>query len=192
MVPPIGRDYYLNEDVLFLGRDLIGKMLCTPKIKGMITETESYKGPEDRASHSYNMKRTKRNEVMYLEGGHAYVYICYGIHHLFNIVTGPKECPHAILIRGLLLPGGLKPIIGPGNVSKAVGITQLINGIRLDSETIWLEDSGHVIHPSDIEALPRVGIDYAGADALLPWRFRLSAQKVLSITPKDSLFINNT
>lgn len=183
--------YYTQDDVLFLGKDLLGKVLCTcingKTTKAIITETESYKGPEDKAAHSYNSKRTTRNEVMYQSGGHAYVFICYGIHKLFNIVTGPKDVPHAVLIRGILPILGLDVIaarrkkneniiVGPGKVSQALGIDKNLNGIALTSNLLWLEDHKIAIPDSDIECLNRVGIEYAGDHAYLDWRFRIKMQ----------------
>ena len=106
----LDRDYYVNEDVVFLASDLIGKVLYSAFngqiCSGIITETEAYKGIEDKASHAYGNRRTKRTEIMFGDPGFAYVYLCYGIHKLFNIVTAPREVPHAVLIRGI------KPISG--------------------------------------------------------------------------------
>lgn len=173
---PLPLNFYQGSDVLLLGKELLGKILITSfdgtVRSAIITETESYKGPEDRASHAYNLRRTKRNEIMYAPGGHAYVYLCYGIHPLFNIVTNQADIPHAILIRGIIFDN--KKIVGPGNVTKALGINMSHNGHLLVEAPIWLEDSGIII--SAIEELPRVGIDYAGEDALLPWRFRASIE----------------
>lgn len=184
--------YYLHDDVIAHGWALLGKRLVTciqgKLCSGIITETESYKGPEDRASHAYNFRRTARNEVMYAAGGSAYVYLCYGIHLLLNVVTGPLDLPHAVLIRGILPEWGVeimssrrgKPIkegsvlVGPGVVTSAMGVTMKHNGCSLQSDTLWLEESGIIIPQDAIECLPRVGIDYAGEDALLPWRFRLN------------------
>lgn len=142
----IPKEIYLQEDVVNLSRWLLGKHLFT-RINGIvcggiISETEAYKGPEDKASHAYNMRKTTRNEVMYAEGGIAYVFICYGLHHLFNIVTNQAGIPHAILIRSLLPTHGIdhmeirrknkKPLTeGPGNLSQALGITKQLNGDSL-------------------------------------------------------------
>lgn len=195
-VKVIPLSYYLEEDVLFLGKDLLGKVLCTSIdgqiVKAVITETESYKGPEDKASHAYQGKKTKRNEIMYHIGGHAYVYICYGMHKLFNIVTGPKDIPHAVLIRGVMPIEGLdvverrrgrkeKIIIGPGKISQALGIDKSLNGQDLTSRVIWLEDHDIKIKKSDIECLKRVGIDYAEEHAFLDWRFRIKVSVAKSL-----------
>ena len=107
------RSYYLSEDVLFLAKDLLGKILVTNiddnSCSGIIVETEAYRAPDDRACHAFNNLRTKRTEVMFAEGGHAYIYLCYGMHHLTNIVTGPKDTAHAVLIRAIEPIDGLQP-----------------------------------------------------------------------------------
>lgn len=184
-------EYYKNRDVIYLSRDLLGKYLFTnidnELTGGMIIETEAYRAPEDRASHAFGNRRTKRNEVMYQEGGTGYVYQCYGIHYLFNVVTNEAEVPHAILIRAIKPEVGLDVMLrrrnkskidktlcgGPGTVSQALGIDKKHNGLKLNGSTIWIEDRGNVIPAEDIVASPRVGVDYAGEDALLPWRFRI-------------------
>lgn len=182
-------EYYLNEDVLVLSRDLLGKYLFT-KIDGIITggmiiETEAYRGPEDRASHAYGGRRTARNEVMYSSGGVSYVYLCYGIHYLFNIVTNRVDTPHAILVRAIQPEVGIEMMLirrkkqkidstltsGPGSLTQALGIKIIHNGLPLAGPAIWIED--RKIKPAHIIASPRVGIDYAGPDAALPWRFRI-------------------
>jgi len=184
-------EYYRQEDVLFLSKDLLGKFLMTkigPEVTGgMIIETEAYRAPEDRASHAYGYKRTKRNAPMYLQGGIAYVYQCYGIHALFNIVTNDFDHPHAVLIRGIIASDGIPTIlkrrgsskltpslaVGPGKVSQALGITLEHNTLPLTGPKIWVEDRGIQVSDNAIIVGPRVGVDYAGKDALLPWRFRL-------------------
>lgn len=183
-------DYYRNSDVLFLSRDLLGKCLFT-SINGVVTggvilETEAYRGPEDRASHAHKLKRTKRNEVMYAAGGVAYVYWCYGIHSLFNIVTNQRDIPHAILIRAIQPIEGVEMMLkrrkkktvdktlagGPGTLTQALGITVKHNGLPLTGPTIWIEDKGIKVPKAAVTTGPRVGVDYAGEDANLPWRFR--------------------
>lgn len=185
---PLPLEYYLTDDVLTISQDLLGKFLIT-KINGeltggMIVETEAYRGPEDRASHAYNNRRTKRNEVMYAHGGVCYTYLCYGIHTLFNIVTNKREIPHAILVRAIEPIWGVEVMlrrrkkavanktltVGPGSLSEALGITLKHNATELTGHTIWLEDHG--VTPTDIITSPRIGIDYAGEDALLHWRFQ--------------------
>lgn len=184
-------EYYRLNDALEISKDLIGKFLFT-KIGstvtgGMIVETEAYCAPDDRASHAYGLRRTKRNEVMYHAGGVCYVYLCYGIHSLFNVVVGEADFPHAVLIRAIEPITGLDEMLkrrckqkadrsltgGPGALSQALGITIGHNGISLVSTTIWIEDRGIKIPEHSLLASPRVGVDYAGEDALLPWRFRV-------------------
>jgi len=172
--------------VVFLARDLIGKVLCTnikgSITKGIITETEAYNGVIDKACHAYKRRRTNRTETMYLEGGHAYIYLCYGIHHLFNIVTGLENDPTAVLIRGIQPLTGTDKIklrrknnqnlgVGPGVVSMALGITTDLNQTSLQSKSIWLEDHGYIYQDKEVEITPRIGVDYAEEDALLPFRF---------------------
>lgn len=183
--------YYWNEDVVFLSRDLLGKYLFTniggKLTGGMITETEAYRGPDDRASHAFGNRRTKRTEVMYAKGGVCYIYLCYGIHSLFNVITHTEGVPHAILIRSIQPTEGIETMlkrrkkikidktltVGPGSVSQALGLTTKLNGTSLDSPIVWIEDRGVKISDSKVEIGPRVGIDYAGEHAHLPWRFRV-------------------
>jgi DNA-3-methyladenine glycosylase len=182
--------FYRRADVVEVARDLLGKALCTCVegriTRALITETEAYAGVTDKASHAYGGRRTRRTEPMFAEGGVAYVYLCYGIHHLFNVVTGGKGTPHAVLIRaGEPLDGTAvmlarrsrdrldrKLMSGPGSLSRALGITTALTGTHLRGNTIWLEDHGLAIAPGEIEAAPRVGVDYAGEDAALHYRFR--------------------
>jgi DNA-3-methyladenine glycosylase len=179
--------FYLRDNVVQIARDLLGKRLMTCfngiTTGGIITETESYRGPEDRASHAYNNRRTPRTDVMFQAGGIAYVYLCYGIHHLLNVVTHRKGIPHAVLIRALLPTHGIEEMTkrrskvplasGPGALTQALGITKQLNGHRFDRAPLWIEE-GDPVKEGDILSGPRVGIDYAGEDALLPWRFILA------------------
>ena len=181
-----------------LSKELLGKVLVT-NIDGVITsgiivETEAYKGVIDKASHAYNERRTKRTEIMYGDGGSAYVYLCYGIHHLFNVVTNKKNIPHAILIRALEPLEGIDEMIkrrgkekldytltkGPGSLSQALGIHTSHSGHSLASDKIWIEDRGIKIPSTKIKATKRIGVDYAGKDALLPYRFILKDSKWVS------------
>ena len=184
--------FYLREDVIAIGRELLGKHLftCIDGILtgGIITETESYKGAEDKACHAYKNRRTKRTEVMFAEGGVVYVYLCYGMHNLLNIVTNQKNIPHAILIRSIKPTTGIETMlmrrkkncldssltIGPGTVTEALGITRAHNGFSLQGSTIWLEDRKISVGENEIIASPRVGVSYAEEHANLPWRFRLN------------------
>lgn len=187
----IPKEFYLRDDVVKISRELLGKVLCTnidgKYTSGIITETEAYNGIIDKASHAYNNRRTNRTEVMFGEGGAAYVYLCYGIHYLFNIVTHKKDTPHAILVRAIKPLEGIetmmerrkvnkltdKVTIGPGTVSQALGITTKHTGADLTGNLIWLEDRGIQVKPEDITVGPRVGIDYAEEDKHLPYRFRI-------------------
>lgn len=190
--------YYLHQDVLFLAKDLLGKVLFT-QIEGQITagvivETEAYFGEIDKASHAYGGRRTNRTEIMYSEGGVSYVYLCYGIHHLFNIVTSVKNEPHAVLIRAIEPLIGTEimelrrnmPITksaissGPGSAAKALGIDKTFNQKDLGGEEIWIEDHGIRYSENDIAATPRVGVAYAQEDAFLPWRFFIKGNKYVS------------
>lgn len=178
MLNCLSLDFYLQEDVVQISRALLGKKLFTcingVVTGGRITETEAYRGAEDKASHAYKGRRTRRTEVMFHKGGICYVYLCYGIHFLFNVVTNHENTPHAVLIRALDLTVGSeemfkRKINGPGILTEALGISASFNGASLMGPTIWIEDGPS---PEKIEAGPRVGIDYAEEDALLPWRFR--------------------
>jgi DNA-3-methyladenine glycosylase len=181
--------YYHKEDAVALSRDLIGKYLFTcingELTGGYIVETEAYMGITDKAAHSYGGRVTPRTQTMYMKGGVSYVYLCYGIHEMFNIVVADEGQPHAILIRAIQPTDGLDIIMGrrnmdtlksnitkgPGSVAKALGISRQINAMSLQSNTIWVEDRGLVFPDADVAAGPRVGVDYAGDDALLPYRF---------------------
>ena len=156
----LGKDFYHQKDVVKLARQLLGKKLCTNiggvYTAGIITETEAYAGKNDKSSHAYGNKRTARNEVMYHEGGLAYVYLCYGLHHLFNVVTNVEGIPHAVLIRAIKPIDGIEHILvrrkqkalakntaaGPGTVSQALGISTKLNGTDLNADAIWIEDVG--------------------------------------------------
>ncbi|AMR33322.1 3-methyladenine DNA glycosylase [Mucilaginibacter sp. PAMC 26640] len=184
-------EYYLSSDVVALSRDLIGKYLFTSingeVSGGYIVETEAYAGVTDRASHSYGGKLTPRTQTMYMQGGVAYVYLCYGIHEMFNIVTSVEGQPHAILIRAVVPTEGIDIIMarrnmetlkanitkGPGSVAKALGISRKVNAISLQSDTIWIEDRGLRFSDDEVAAGPRIGVGYAGEDAFLPYRFYL-------------------
>lgn len=194
MLPP---DYYMQPDVVGISRELLGKVLCT-NIQGaetriIITETEAYAGVDDRASHAFGGRRTKRTEPMFGPGGMAYVYLCYGIHHLFNVVTNVEGVPHAVLVRAGSPLTGLDTMLtrrgkqkedktllaGPGTVAQALGITTQHTGMPLTSDTLWIEDQGIAVDASTVTVGPRVGVDYAGEDAALPYRFRVSARDLL-------------
>lgn len=193
-MPVLPRSFYLREDVVEVARDLLGKVLVTRfnglTTSGIICETEAYAGPVDRASHAYGGRRTPRNEVMYATGGTAYVYLCYGIHHLFNVVTNTREVPHAVLVRAIhplegteLMRARRKSVEalttgGPGTLTEALGIRTVHNGTDLLGDTIQLEDRSIRIPGRMVVAGPRIGVGYAGADALLPYRFHFDQRKL--------------
>jgi len=184
--------YFQSDNVTHLAKSLLGKYLFTNIngiiTGGLITETEAYEGVTDRASHAYGGMRTSRTEIMYDIGGKSYVYLCYGIHYLFNIVTNRKDIPHAILIRGIFPTTGIDEMFrrtgkdkigfqltnGPGKLSKALGITIEQNGLLLNGNIVWIEDMGIRCRAKDIIAGKRIGVDYAGSDAFLPYRFVLN------------------
>jgi DNA-3-methyladenine glycosylase len=190
--------FYIRNDVIAISRELLGKYLFT-YIEGVLTggyivETEAYNGIIDRASHSFGNRLTPRTKTMYGHGGVAYVYLCYGIHEMFNVVTSVEGQPHAILIRAIEPTEGLeimqirrkmsviKPTItsGPGSVAQALGISRKINAISLQSDTLWIEDRGMVILNENIAAVPRIGVAYAKEDAMLPYRFYIKGNVYVS------------
>jgi DNA-3-methyladenine glycosylase len=194
--------FYQRQNVVHIAKELLGKILVT-NWKGIITsgrivECEAYAGVIDKASHASGGRRTARNEIMYGEGGYAYVYLCYGIHHLFNVVTNSKELPHAILIRGLDPLEGIEEMLlrtnkkqldhtltrGPGNVSKALGISTKHTGMSLVGEKIFIADDGVKSIKKLVAASPRIGVDYAGKDALLPYRFYIRGNPFVSGKPR--------
>ena len=184
-------EFYQQEDVLLISRALLGKVLCTnfhnKMTSGIIVETEAYGGITDKASHAYGGRRTKRPETMYAKGGSAYVYLCYGIHHLFNIVTSKENTPHAVLIRAIQPRDGIEIMLqrrnkkkidhtltsGPGSLTRALGITVKNSGTFLMDNLIWLEDQNINYTNQDILATTRVGVQYAGKDSQNPWRFQV-------------------
>lgn len=188
----LSRDFYLQDDVVALARTLIGKVLFTyidgRLTAGIITETEAYAGVVDKASHAYGGRRTNRTDTMYAQGGTGYVYLCYGIHHLFNVVTNVEGTPHAVLIRGVKPLEGIDIIrerrkfpkndkllsAGPGTVSQALGILTKHDRTDLLGNTIWIEDHSIVVPNDKVKITPRIGVDYAGEDAKLPYRFFVS------------------
>lgn len=191
----LDRSFYTRPNVVEIARDLIGKVLLTNFdggiTSGIIVETEAYEGVTDRASHAYGGRRTARTEVMYAIGGTAYVYLCYGVHSLFNVVTNEVDIPHAILIRGIFPLEGKETMkirvqkeqlargsgIGPGKVSKLLGIHYSHTGIDLLGDKIWLEDRGYEFNNAILTGT-RIGVQYSGQDALLPYRFRVPEERI--------------
>ena len=187
--------FYTRPDVVQISRDLLGKFLYSNidgiLTGGMIVETEAYSGRNDKACHAHLERRTKRTEIMYAEGGRAYVYLIYGIYSLFNIVTNVEGLADAVLIRAIEPTEGLKEMQlrrnlpgiqhnltgGPGLLTMALGIKTKHYGEDLTGNLIWLEDKGVEIPEAEIIASPRVGIAYAEEHVHLPWRFRIKGNK---------------
>jgi DNA-3-methyladenine glycosylase len=188
MAKKLSRAFYLHEDTVAVARDLLGKLLVVPdehgrRVSGMIVETEAYLGAGDRGAHSYGGRRTARNEVMYGAGGFVYVFFVYGMYYQFNVVTGPANHPHAILIRAVEPVEGIEIMrvrrgamkdrnltSGPGKLCIALNIDRGLNGATLRGPRVWIEDH-RSFTDDDIAAGTRIGIDYAAEDALKPWRF---------------------
>ena len=198
----LGIDFYQRTNVLQVAKELLGKILVTKldgiETSGRIVELEAYNGINDKASHASGGRRTNRNEIMYGKGGVAYVYLCYGIHHLFNVVANEMETPHAILIRALEPLKGIDVMLertnkkqldhtltrGPGNVSKALGIYTKHSGESLLSKNLFIATDDFVLNKKDMAASPRIGVEYAGEDAKLPYRFYIKGNPFVSGKPK--------
>ena len=195
----LGINFYQRNDVIKIAKELLGKILVTKwdgiETSGRIVEVEAYNGVADKASHAAGGRRTNRNEVMYGEGGVSYVYLCYGIHHLFNVVTNRQETPHAVLIRAMEPIKGIDVMLertgkkkldytltkGPGNVSKALGISfKQHSGLSLLSKELFIAEDDFQLKKKDIFASPRIGVDYAGEDAKLPYRFYIKGNPYVS------------
>lgn len=181
--------FYQRTDVVRIAKDLLGKVLYTSigrtVTSGIIVETEAYSHVE-KGCHAYLNRKTKRNEVMFNAGGFAYVYLCYGIHNLFNVVTGVQDKGDAVLIRALEPVDGIASMkkrmntdnirritSGPGKLTKALGIDRSFNGKHLTGSDVWIGDEGLTVKKQQINVSKRIGIDYAGKDADLPWRFTI-------------------
>lgn len=182
------KSFYANPEVVEVSQSLLGKVICTnigsEFTSGIITETEAYCGRNDKACHANNGLRTDRTEVMYGEPGYAYIYLCYGIHHLLNVVTNQKGLADAVLIRAIRPLDGIEIIKerrgiknqnnltnGPGKLAQALGITTDLNTTHLSEPPLWIEDRGILFDENEINTSPRIGVDYAEEDALKPWRF---------------------
>jgi len=188
--------FYQRKDVVKISRELLGKVLFTRVngilTSGMIVETEAYSWRE-RGSHAFGAKLTPRTSVMFRPGGHTYVYLCYGMHHLFNIVTNEEGVAEAVLVRALEPLDGITEMIrrrgksvklnhltsGPGKLTKSMGIDRTFNGKNLSDSEIWIEERSKV-QAHRIVAGERIGIDYAGEDARLPWRFNIKGNPWVS------------
>lgn len=182
------RDFYTRSNVVAVARELLGKLLVVPadngkRVSGRIVEVEAYRGPQDRAAHSYSGRRTKRTETMYGIGGTAYVFFVYGMYYQFNVVTNVADAPHAVLIRAVEPVEGIELVRkrrhgqsdhnltnGPGKLCIAMGIDRKLDAADLLGERVWLEDAEHIPR-SQIASGPRIGIDYAEEWVHKPWRF---------------------
>lgn len=189
--------FYERTNVVKIARELLGKSLFTRVngvlTAGMIVEAEAYSWKE-KGCHAFDGRMTKRNKIMFDVGGHAYVYLCYGMHNLFNVVTNKTGKAEAILIRALEPLEGLNEMksrrgdlknpfhltSGPGKLTKALGIDRNFNGKSLINSEVWIEDIGETISNRHILSSHRIGIDYAGQDAKLPWRFTIHGNKWIS------------
>ncbi len=194
-------DFYNRKSVLQIATELLGKVVVSKfnelETSARIVETEAYSSVNDKASHSFNGKRTLRNEHMYANAGTTYVYICYGIHHLFNVVTNEKDVPDAILIRAVEPVKGINIMLdrcgklkldntltkGPGNAAKALGINKLHSGYNLLGNKIFIEDDGYIIDEKRIGISNRIGVDGAGIAASYPYRFYIRGNKYVSGSP---------
>ena len=191
-------NFYSRKDVVSIARELLGKIIVThfdgKVTSGRIVEAEAYVALTDKASHSFAGRRTSRNEHMYAAPGTAYVYICYGMHHMFNIVTNEKEIPDAVLIRAIEPLQGIDIMLqrtgkikadytltkGPGNLGKALGIFKHHSGLHLLDDEIYLMNDEFVLEENQIGTGGRIGVASAGADALLPYRFYVRGNKYVS------------
>lgn len=184
--------------MLQIAVELLGKIVVTNfdgiVTSGRIVETEAYIGITDKASHSWLGKRTARNEHMYAQAATAYIYICYGIHQMLNVVTNEKEIPDAVLIRAVEPLEGIETMLartgkekrdstltkGPGNVGKALGIYKIHSGVNLLGDTIYIASDDYTIDEKHIGSSKRIGVNYAGPDALLPYRFYINGNRYVS------------
>lgn len=193
----LSEKFFQRKGTLKVARDLLGKLLVVPtadgaRVSGMIVETEAYLGVEDKAAHSYGGRRTARNEITYAEGGHVYVFFVYGMYYQLNLVTGPTEQAHVVLIRALEPVEGIEIMrerrvqiadknltSGPGKLTIAMGIDRSFNGEHLSGDRIWVEEYKN-LRPSEIASGPRIGIDYAEEFVEMPWRFWVEGSQFVS------------
>jgi DNA-3-methyladenine glycosylase len=189
--------FYQQEDVVSVAKQLLGKLLFTNIdgviTGGMITETEAYDGIVDKACHAYGGRNTNRTATLYLSGGVTYVYLCYGIHHLLNVVSGKEGNPQAVLIRAIEPTQGIETMLlrrkmeklapritaGPGALSQALGIAKQLNAKDLSANEIWIEDFANY-KDQEIVATTRIGVAYAQEHALWPFRFYVKGNKFVS------------
>lgn len=200
----LGIQFYEKSDVVAVARELLGMIIVTNidglTTSGRIVETEAYIGLTDEASHSFGGRRTYRNEHMYASAGTAYVYICYGIHHLFNVVTNSRDIPDAVLIRAVEPLSGINFMLartrkkeldntltrGPGNLGKALGISRMHSGLKLNGNMIFIgEDPTYSVQEGshEIGVSKRIGVESAGDAALYPYRFYIKGNRFVSGYP---------
>ena len=193
----LDRNFYLREDTLQVARELLGKLLVVPegkgeRVSGMIVETEAYMGAIDKAAHTFGGRRTPRNEITYAIGGSVYVFFVYGMYHQLNVVTGPVDHPHVVLIRALEPIEGIEIMrqrrgpmpdknltSGPGKLCIAMNINRGMNGGDLLGDTIWIEKY-RKFPAAGIESGKRIGIDYAKEFVDMPWRFWAKGNQFVS------------
>lgn len=193
----LSRSFYLHENVAHTAKKLLGKVLITniqgKRTSGIIVETEAYSYKE-RGCHAFKGKMTERNKIMFGKGGFAYVYLCYGVHQLFNVVTNKQNKPEAVLIRALQPLEGTEWMTqrmqtdsltritsGPGKLTKALGIDRTLNGKDLITSEVCIRE-GVKVNNKQIVTATRIGIDYAGPDAKLLWRFYIKDNNWISRT----------
>lgn len=201
-------EFFLRENVVEIARDLLGCILVSEfggqRTSGKIVETEAYRAPDDRACHAFCDRRTARTEPMFGSGGRAYIYLCYGIHHLFNVVTGPSGSAHAVLIRAIEPLEGIEEMArrrgfepdflqkkaalkfrltsGPGALSRALNLKTNLTGVDFSDpkSPVWLEEKLIQLPENELVASPRVGVDFAGECAAWPWRFSIRGNEWVS------------
>lgn len=196
------RSFYIRKDTVTIARELLGKLLVVPdadgrRVSGMIVETEAYLGIDDRAAHSFGGRRTARNEVTYGLGGHAYVFFIYGMYHQLNVVTSPAERPHVVLIRAVEPIEGIELMrerrgrkrdrdltSGPGKLCIALAIDRSFNNENFRGDRIWIENF-RSLKATEIAVGKRIGIDYAGEDSDLPYRFWIGKNNFVSRPRKE-------
>jgi DNA-3-methyladenine glycosylase len=197
-VKKLDHTFYDRKNVVQIARDLLGKILVTQfdgiRSAGRIVETEAYNGVNDRACHAFGGRRTSRTEHLYGGPGTVYVYICYGMHHLFNVITNKKDIPHAVLIRALEPLEGVDQMLmrtgkpsadftitkGPGNLARAMGMSKIHAGQNLFSEEIFIEDDGFRYKKNQVLVTKRIGVESAREDAELPYRFIVKGNPYVS------------
>ncbi len=194
----LDQSFYDRKDVVRIARNLLGKILVTEfegiRTAGRIVETEAYAGVHDRASHAFGGRRTERNEHLYGAPGTIYIYICYGMHHLFNVITNKKNIPHGVLIRALEPLQGIDYMLertgktvadytltkGPGNLARAMGMSKIHTGGNLFSKEIYIEDDGMRYKKDEIIVTKRIGVESAREDAELLYRFIVKGNPYVS------------